>query len=67
MMGESVLFDCGTKHTGPDGALAALWRQVLVQGCTAHKHRNLLARAPKKMHDKLGATTLTWHDIDLAA
>jgi putative transposase len=40
---------------GLEAALAALWAQVPVQRCTVHKHRNLLAHAPKKLHDELGA------------
>ena len=30
-----------------ENALAALWSDVPVQRCTAHKHRNLLAHAPE--------------------
>jgi transposase-like protein len=40
---------------GLEAALTALWPQVPVQRCTVHKHRNLLAHAPKKLHDELGA------------
>ncbi|MGZ7030241.1 MAG: IS256 family transposase [Terriglobales bacterium] len=40
---------------GLEAALAALWPQVPVQRCTMHKHRNLLAHAPKKLHDELSA------------
>lgn len=40
---------------GLEAALAALWPQALVQRCTVHKHRNLLAHAPKKLHDELSA------------
>lgn len=40
---------------GLDAALAALWPAVPVQRCTVHKHRNLLAHAPKKLHDELTA------------
>ena len=33
----------------------ALWGEDLpIQRCTAHKHRNLLAHAPKHMHEELG-------------
>jgi transposase-like protein len=37
-----------------DGApgLAALWPDVLVQRCTVHKHRNLLAHAPERLHEE---------------
>jgi len=38
---------------GLEAALAALWPEVPVQRCTVHKHRNLLAHAPKRMHDEL--------------
>jgi len=39
---------------GLEAALAALWGADLpVQRCTVHKHRNLLAHAPKSMHDEL--------------
>ncbi len=40
---------------GLEAVLAALWPQVPVQRCTVHKHRNLLAHAPKKLHDELSA------------
>ena len=38
---------------GLEAALAALWPNVPMQRCTVHKHRNLLAHAPKQMHDEL--------------
>jgi transposase-like protein len=38
---------------GLEAALAALLPEVPVQRCTVHKHRNLLAHAPKRMHDEL--------------
>ena len=38
----------------PDDWLTALWGAELpIQRCTVHKHRNLLAHAPKTMHDEL--------------
>src|SRR5664279_5687599 len=40
---------------GLERALAALWPQVPTQRCTVHKHRNLLAHAPKKLHDEITA------------
>ena len=40
---------------GLEAALAALWAKMPVQRCTVHKHRNLLAHAPKKLHDELSA------------
>jgi putative transposase len=36
-------------------AIAALWNDVPVQRCTVHKHRNLLAHAPKKLCDEISA------------
>ena len=38
---------------GLEAALAALWPDVPGQRCTVHKHRNLLAHAPKRLHDEL--------------
>jgi putative transposase len=39
---------------GLEAALVALWGEDLpIQRCTVHKHRNLLAHAPKQMHDEL--------------
>jgi len=39
---------------GLEAALVALWGEDLpIQRCTVHKHRNLLAKAPKHMHDEL--------------
>lgn len=38
---------------GLEAALGALWPDVPVQRCTVHKHRNLLAHAPKRLHDEL--------------
>lgn len=40
---------------GLEKALAALWPQVLVQRCTVHKHRNLLAHAPERLHEEMSA------------
>ena len=40
---------------GLEAALVALWGDDLpIQRCTVHKHRNLLAHAPKPMHEELG-------------
>ena len=44
---ELVIVDGGS---GLDKALAALWPDVPVQRCTVHKHRNLLAHAPDRLH-----------------
>ena len=39
---------------GLEAALTALWGEDLpIQRCTVHKHRNLLAHAPKRLHDEL--------------
>ena len=38
---------------GLEAALAALWPEAPVQRCTVHKHRNLLAYAPRRLHDEL--------------
>jgi transposase-like protein len=40
---------------GLEKALAALWPSVPVQRCTVHKHRNLLAHAPEKLHEEISA------------
>jgi putative transposase len=40
---------------GLEKALAALWPHVPIQRCTVHKHRNLLAHAPKKLSDEMTA------------
>jgi putative transposase len=40
---------------GLDKALAALWPEILVQRCTVHKHRNLLAHAPERLHEEISA------------
>lgn len=39
---------------GLEAALTALWGEDLpIQRCTVHQHRNLLAHAPKHLHDEL--------------
>jgi putative transposase len=40
---------------GLEKALAALWPDILVQRCTVHKHRNLLAHAPERLHEEISA------------
>jgi putative transposase len=40
---------------GLEKALAALWSNVLIQRCTVHKHRNLLAHAPERLHEDISA------------
>ena len=40
---------------GLDKAIAAVWDGVPVQRCTVHKHRNLFAHAPERLHDEITA------------
>ena len=40
---------------GLEKALAALWSDMPVQRCTVHKHRNLLAHAPDRLHEEISA------------
>lgn len=40
---------------GLEKALAALWPTVPAQRCTVHKHRNLLAHAPERLHEEISA------------
>ena len=49
---ELVIVDGGP---GLERAIAAVWDGVLVQRCTVHKHRNLLAHAPERLHDEITA------------
>ena len=49
---EFLIVDGGT---GLEKALAALWGDVPTQRCTVHKHRNLLAHAPQRLHDEISA------------
>ncbi len=49
---ELVVVDGGS---GLDRALAALWPKAPVQRCTVHKHRNLLAHAPERLHEEISA------------
>jgi transposase-like protein len=41
--------------SGLEKALAALWSDAPVQRCTVHKHRNLLAHAPDRLHDEISS------------
>ena len=43
------------EGAGAAWAIAALWNDVPVQRCSVHKHRNLLAHAPKKLYDEISA------------
>jgi len=49
---ELVIVDGGK---GLEAALARLWADVPVQRCTVHKERNLLAHAPRHLHDEIKA------------
>jgi putative transposase len=49
---ELVIVDGGS---GLDKALATLWPDAPVQRCTVHKHRNLLAHAPERLHEEVSA------------
>ena len=40
---------------GLENAIAAVWSGVPVQRCTVHKHRNLLAHAPERLHEEISA------------
>jgi putative transposase len=49
---EFLIVDGGS---GLEAALAAVWGDVPTQRCTVHKHRNLLAHAPERLHEELTA------------
>jgi putative transposase len=49
---------------GLENAIAAVWDGVPVQRCTVHKHRNLLAHAPERLHDEI---TADYNDMIYAA
>ncbi len=49
---------------GLDKAIAAVWDGAPVQRCTVHKHRNLLAHAPERLHDEI---TADYNDMIYAA
>src|SRR3984885_10976173 len=38
---------------GLEKAGAALWPDMAVQRCTVHKHRNLIAHAPERLHEEI--------------
>jgi transposase-like protein len=40
---------------GLEKAIAAVWDGAPVQRCTVHKHRNLLAHAPDRLHEEITA------------
>jgi len=41
--------------TGREQAPATLWGDVPTQRCTVHKHRNLLAHTPPRLHEEVSA------------
>jgi putative transposase len=49
---ELLIVDGGA---GLEAALATIWGDVPTQRCTVHKHRNLLANAPERLHDEITA------------
>jgi putative transposase len=40
---------------GLEKAFTAVWDGVPIERCTVHKHRNLLAHAPDRLHDEISA------------
>jgi putative transposase len=57
---ELLITDGGT---GLESAIAAVWDRVPVQRCTVHKHRNLLAYAPERLHEEITADYLQRYDL----
>jgi transposase-like protein len=49
---------------GLEAAIAVAWDGVPVQRCTVHKHRNLLAHAPERLHEEI---TADYNDMIYAA
>src|SRR3974377_459055 len=49
---------------GLEASIAAVWDGVPVQRCTVHKHRNLLAHAPERLHEEI---TADYNDMIYAA
>ena len=49
---------------GLEKAIAAVWDGVPVQRCTVHKHSNLLAHAPERLHEEI---TADYNDMIYAA
>ena len=58
---ELLIIDGGA---GLESAIAAVWDDVPVQRCTVHKHRNLLAHAPERLHEEI---TAGYNDMIYAA
>ncbi len=48
-----------TRHrrwrSRPRESACRAWSDILVQRCTVHKHRNLLAHAPERLHEEISA------------
>ena len=53
---ELLIVDGGK---GLEAALASLWSDIAVQRCSVHKERNLLAHAPKHLHDEILGSLLS--------
>jgi transposase-like protein len=49
---EFLIVDGGA---GLERVLVSLWPDVPAQRCTVHKHRNLLAHAPERLHQEISA------------
>ncbi len=49
---EFLIIDGGA---GLESTLAAVWGDVPVRRCTVHKHRNLLAHAPERLHEEISS------------
>jgi putative transposase len=49
---------------GLEKAIAVVWDGIPVQRCTVHKHRNLLAHAPERLHEEI---TSDYSDMIYAA
>ena len=50
--GQATVSDCRWRDRVGAGA-GGLWGDVPTQRCTVHKHRNLLAHAPQRLHEEL--------------
>src|ERR1700731_2988216 len=48
-------FLIGDGAPGLENAIAGGWVGVPIQRCTVHKHRNLLAHAPERLHEEISA------------
>ena len=50
---ERRSWSSSTARRASKKAVAALWPDMAVQRCTVHKHRNLLAHAPERLHEEI--------------